>query len=99
MAPACRALRAIAIAAAGGLCASCAGEPAEGRPWIHSIDIVGNHRFADGQIKERIALEQTSWLPFSPKKFFDPVTLEIDRKRIIAFYAAHGYFFARIKSA
>src|SRR4051794_34358472 len=89
------------ILVAGGalLAAGCAGEAAEGRPWVHDIHIEGNQHLGAGQIVERIQLEPKSWLPFSAKHYYDPSTLEVDRGRIEALYRAHGYFRARVVRA
>ncbi len=81
------------------LAAGCGSEEAEGRPWIKKLTITGNHALDEGAIVDHIALDETSWIPLSPKHYFDPVTLELDRRRIEALYHAHGYFFARVRSA
>ncbi|HEX4513318.1 MAG TPA: POTRA domain-containing protein, partial [Polyangiaceae bacterium] len=52
-----------------------------------------------GDLEDHIALQATSWLPLSPKKYLDPFTVDIDRKRVEAYYAAHGYFFAHVTEA
>jgi translocation and assembly module TamA len=83
----------LAAALAG---AGCGGEAAEGRPWVHTVSIHGNRNLKASTIKDHIALEGRSWLPWSPKHYLDPVTLEVDRRRVEAIYRAHGYFFARV---
>ncbi|HWE30520.1 MAG TPA: BamA/TamA family outer membrane protein, partial [Polyangia bacterium] len=46
-----------------------------------------------------IALESTSWVPLSAKHYLDPFEVDVDKKRIEAYYAAHGYFFAKVTEA
>jgi translocation and assembly module TamA len=81
------------------LAGGCAHEPSEGRPWLHRIRFSGNEHFGAGELKERIALEETSWVPFRARRWFEPATLDADRDRIVAFYQAHGFFNARVVEA
>ena len=77
------------------LMAGCAHQELNG-PWVHDIDIHGNRALSGGDIRDVIALEQTSWLPLAPRRPFDPLALEVDRKRIETYYQAHGFFLARV---
>lgn len=77
----------------------CARESAQGRPWIHDVTFAGVNHAKPRQLKRRLQLEETSWIPLAPKKYLDPFTLELDRQRIEAFYRARGYFSARVVSA
>jgi translocation and assembly module TamA len=77
----------------------CAAEKSEGRPWIHKIDLEGIKHISKKDLKSSIALDETSWVPFAPKKYLDPFAVEADKKRIESYYAAHGYFFARVTEA
>ena len=79
--------------------AGCAAEKANGRPWVHNVHIEGVKNVKKSDLKDKIALQETSWIPLSPKKYLDPFTVDIDRKRVEAYYAAHGYFFARVTEA
>src|SRR4051812_14997744 len=79
--------------------AGCAAEKANGRPWGHKVRIEGVKHVDKKELKSKIALEETSWIPLSPKKYLDPFAVDIDRKRIEAYYAAHGYFNATVKEA
>jgi translocation and assembly module TamA len=79
--------------------AGCAAEKANGRPWIHSLEIEGVKGVSAKDLKSKIALEKTSWIPLSPKHYLDPFEVDLDKKRIEAYYAAHGYFFARVTNA
>lgn len=77
----------------------CAAEKPNGRPWVHKIYIDGVKHVKKSDLKDKIALQATSWIPLSPKHYLDPFTVDIDRKRVEAYYAAHGYFFAHVTEA
>ncbi|MCA1662754.1 MAG: BamA/TamA family outer membrane protein, partial [Myxococcales bacterium] len=77
----------------------CAAEKANGRPWIRDLKIEGVKRVKEKDLKTKIALEDTSWIPLSPKHYLDPFEVDVDKKRIEAYYAAHGYFFAKVTEA
>ncbi|HEY2743809.1 MAG TPA: POTRA domain-containing protein, partial [Polyangia bacterium] len=81
------------------LAGGCAAEKADGRPWIHSLKIDGVKHVKAKDLKSKIALENTSWIPLSPKHYLDPFEVDVDKKRIEAYYAAHGYFSAHVTSA
>lgn len=74
----------------------CAAQQAEGRDWVRDIEFHGNHHFSDKVLLDHLAVEETSWLPFAKKRYLDPLVLEVDRRRVVAFYRAHGYFSARL---
>ena len=78
------------------LAAACAHEPADGRPWVHSLTFRGNHTFSSGTLREQIATEKTGWWPFAAKKYFDRAGFDKDLDRIKAYYAQHGFFDARV---
>src|SRR3954452_23959624 len=79
--------------------AGCAAEKANGRPWVHDIKLQGVKHVEEKDLRKKVALEETSWIPLSPKKYLDPFTVDLDRKRIEAYYAAHGYFAAKVTNA
>src|SRR5690242_16730132 len=76
----------------GLLLVSCAREPSLGRPWVNHIRFIGTRDLKPKDIKKRIALSETSWFPFAPKHYFDGAVLESDKRRIRAYYRAHGFF-------
>jgi translocation and assembly module TamA len=78
------------------LAAGCAGEKAEGRPWIHNLDLKGIKRVDAGDLKGRLAMQGRSWWPFSPKTYLNPFDLEIDSKRVENYYHQHGFFDVRV---
>src|SRR3954449_8890333 len=79
--------------------AGCAAEKANGRPWIHDLRLEGVKRVKQKDLRSKIALDDTSWIPLSPKHYLDPFEVDVDKKRIEAYYAAHGYFFAKVTEA
>src|SRR5262245_21940366 len=78
------------------LAASCAHEPADGRPWVHSLTFKGNHAFTSGTLREQIATEKTGWWPFAAHKYFDRDNFDKDLDRLKAYYAMHGFFDVRV---
>jgi translocation and assembly module TamA len=74
----------------------CAREPSLGRPWVNDIRFTGNQSAKPKDIKKRIALSETSWIPWAPKRYLDSAVLESDKRRIRAYYRAHGFFGARV---
>lgn len=79
--------------------AGCAAEKADGRPWIHDVAIKGVKHVDKKDLEKKIAVEGTSWVPLSPKHYLDPFQVDMDKKRIEAFYAAHGFFGAEVTQA
>ncbi len=83
-----------------GLLLGCAGESAQGRPWIHSVELRGVKQVSARQLKKKISITATScWLPLAPKKYLDPFAVDDDRKRIEAFYRERGYFDAHVEKS
>ena len=56
----------------------CAGEAAQGRPCIHRVTLIGVKRVRVRDLRKHIALEATSWIPFSRKRYLDPFTIDAD---------------------
>ena len=77
----------------------CAAEKAEGRPWVHTIRFVGLKNVSKRDLKAKIAAQESSWVPWAPRKYLDPYMVPSDRARIEAYYHAHGYFSAKVLSA
>jgi translocation and assembly module TamA len=79
--------------------AGCAGEAAQGRPWVHALGFRGVRHVDQDDLRQKISIDATSWVPLSPKRYLDPFAVETDRARIEAYYRAHGYFGARVTDA
>lgn len=76
----------------------CASD-SRGRPWVHDIALKGVKQLKKGDITDRIATEETSWIPLAPKKWLDnPFMIDTDRERIERYYQSRGYFQAQVQS-
>ncbi|HEY7954845.1 MAG TPA: POTRA domain-containing protein, partial [Polyangia bacterium] len=89
------ALALVVLTAVGG----CATEKARGRPWVHQLRFVGVRSVKKRDLRSKLAIEKTSWFPLAPKRYLDPLTVDMDRERIEAYYRAHGWFGARVTDA
>jgi translocation and assembly module TamA len=78
------------------LAAGCAGEKAEGRPWIHKLYLDGVKNVNAGDLRSRLAMQGRSLWPFSPKTYLNPFDLEIDARRVENYYHQHGFFDVRV---
>jgi translocation and assembly module TamA len=76
----------------------CAGERADGRPWIRDIRLEGVKSVSGKELLRVLAVQKTSWLRLR-KRYLDPFVVNVDKERIEAFYHARGYFDARAVSA
>jgi translocation and assembly module TamA len=90
----CACVTLVCLAAAG-----CAGEAAQGRPWVHDLSLHGVRHVDENDLRQRISIDATSRVPFSSKRYLDPFAVETDRARIEAYYHAHGFFGARVTDA
>lgn len=81
------------------LVAGCAAEKADGRPWVHDVRIRGLRDVDVSDLRGKIAVEKTSWIPFARKHYLEPLALDQDRDRIEAWLRDRGYFSARVVAA
>src|SRR5215471_18905161 len=79
-----------ALALIGGCAASSVNRP------VKAVSIEGNHAFSDGDIIDRLATRPPQGWLFKTPEEFDRVGLQLDRKRVEAFYHERGYFSARV---
>ena len=71
---------------------SCSSTPHRpDQPEVKSLHIEGTHQVSEGDIKDKILTEATSWLPFASKKYFDANAWLVDLRRIQRFYQGLGY--------
>lgn len=87
-------LMAAAIVGATGGCS----KQRQDRRWVDKIELRGARQLSADDVLDGLALQQTGWWPFADKKWFDAATLDRDLERIEGFYAAHGFFRARVVS-
>lgn len=64
--------------------------------WVEHVRIDGNHAFSDGTLRAKLATRPTGWWPLAHRQPFDAAALDVDLRRVTAFYADRGYFDARI---
>jgi translocation and assembly module TamA len=69
---------------------------AEPDPWVKHVRIDGNRAFSDRTLRNRLATRPTGWWPLAHRQPFDAAALDVDLRRVTAFYADRGYFDARI---
>ena len=79
------------------MCAiGCASQQKHAAPVVRGLDIKGNHRISDRQIKKKILTSKTGWWPFASKKLFDPVAWQADLKRMERLYISRGFYQAEV---
>jgi translocation and assembly module TamA len=86
----------VAVLVAG---VACAARQRNDAPVVNSLKIEGNRRLSDKAIKQRILTGETSWIPFSGKKYFDPVVWEADQRRVQRLYESTGDYHAKVVRA
>lgn len=64
---------------------------------VIALDFKGARAFDAATLHKILATQQSGWLPWSPKHYFDRTEFESDLKRIAAYYADRGYPDARVK--
>lgn len=75
-----------------------AGCKEEGGVKVTSFTFHGNHAVSDGQLKQVLATQSSSKLPWGQKHYFSREQFEADLKRIVAFYTDRGFPDARVTS-
>jgi translocation and assembly module TamA len=74
----------------------CASQQKKDTPVVKDLHISGNDEISSRKIKKKILTGETGWWPFARKHFFDPVAWRADLERIERFYAANGFFQAKV---
>lgn len=88
----------LAVIAATG----CGGAPdarvvlGDAAPRIDDVTFGGNHRFTDRQLVDAMHTTPHSWMPFTTDHRYDRALIAVDRARLEAWYAAHGFHAARV---
>jgi len=65
---------------------------------VTSFTFNGNSGVTDSQLKQVLATQPSSKLPWGQKHYFNREEFEADLKRIVAFYVDRGYPDARVTS-
>lgn len=67
---------------------------------VRQINIIGNEKFSDGDLKDEMATKQSSLLTIlSSNTSYDPDRLAYDQQKLRLFYLANGYADFRVISA
>src|SRR5262249_42171723 len=75
-------------------CAHLGGLPP--RPFIRNVEFRGADHARPADLRQGLANQETSWLTFTRKRYYTPSALDDDKQRVAAWYAAHGFFDARV---
>ncbi|WP_373047397.1 autotransporter assembly complex protein TamA [Vulgatibacter sp.] len=87
----------VLVALCVGAFAGCAHvEP--GREVLEEMEFEGNATLSDAEIEERLALSETPIWPWADPRYYDAGTLTGDRRRLLRYYQANGFYEARVKS-
>ena len=92
-----RPLRRLAPLALVALLVGCAHAPGEALV-LDDLEIEGNDSFSDAEIEEKLALVATPDWPWADPSLLDRGTLAGDRRRLLRFYRAQGFYEARVSS-
>jgi translocation and assembly module TamA len=66
-------------------------------PWVHKIYLDGAKQVKAKDIRGKMLVQQSSWIPLSPKKYLDhALSAEVDRERIATYYRTRGYYAAEV---
>ena len=85
-----------AVATAAMAVAGCAHRQGTAEPPVHALQMEGNSTFSAATLRGQLATEATGWWPFAASKTLDVAALDLDLRRLKAFYADRGYFDARV---
>ena len=67
---------------------------------VRQINILGNHKFKDGELRGAMATRQARpWRFFSSSDTYDPDRLAYDQQKLRQFYLTHGYADFRVVSS
>jgi outer membrane protein insertion porin family len=90
-----RAFRLISLCLALTIASAC---KEEGGVKVSSFTFKGNQGVSAGQLKQVLATQASSKIPWGEKRYFSREQFEADLKRIVAFYTDRGYPDARVTS-
>lgn len=67
-------------------------------PEVVELDVLGAQQIDAQDIKNKIATQQTSWLPFAKPQYFDRNVWRTDLRRIERYYRERGFYQAKVVS-
>lgn len=66
-------------------------------PWVHKIYIDGAKQVKAKDVRGKMLVQQSPWVPFTPKKYLDhSLNAETDRERIATYYRTRGFYNAEV---
>jgi outer membrane protein insertion porin family/translocation and assembly module TamA len=87
------------VAAAAATAPVAAAQDNEQPQWtVDSLTFVGVERIDESALRAVLATRESSWVPWRDKAPFDPIALELDLRRIVAYYRDHGFPDAHVVS-
>lgn len=67
------------------------------RPWVHKVYFHGIKQIKEKDVRPKISVQQTSWIPLAPKRYLEhPMAVEFDRARIVTYYQTRGFFSTKV---
>lgn len=75
---------------------ACGAPLRPGQRWVRTLKLHGTAHLSSDDIISGLKTRKTGWLPWAEKQVYDPGELEQDMLRVKAYYAAHGFFLARV---
>jgi outer membrane protein assembly factor BamA len=72
------------------------GPKVKGEVWVHDLTLRGVKSLKTSDVLEGLATQKTGWWPLATKEWLEPSVLDLDLKRIVAYYAENGFFGARV---
>ena len=88
---------AVLLALATAACLHARGTPQ--RPAVTSFDIEGTHAISAGDLRDRLVTQPSGRWLWQEAQYFDEDAFENDKRRIVRYYQARGYYDARVVSA
>jgi translocation and assembly module TamA len=69
-----------------------------GREVLTDLAIEGNESLSEAEIEQRLALTESPVWPWADPQYYDQGTLTGDRRRLLRYYRANGFYEAKVKS-
>jgi outer membrane protein assembly complex protein YaeT len=73
-------------------------DAAAGRLAVRSFEFEGVRSVDESALRAALGTRESPWLPWRERRYFDPVQLEGDLKRIVSFYDERGFPAAKVVS-
>lgn len=74
----------------------CGGQRRDQR-WVKDLELEGARTLDEDEVLDGLETRKTGWWPCAEKQWFDTDAVAQDLLRIEAYYAAHGFFEARVR--